>query len=149
MDDKLKHYGTPRRSGRYPWGSGGNSYQRTIDFLGAVQELKDQGMTEKEISKGFGMSTTELRSRTSIANDQRSAAELSHIRKLKAKDWSNTGIGEKMGKNESTIRSMLKPEYELRANKTKQTMDLLKDSVNENKMIDIGIGVERHIGVSR
>lgn len=26
--DELEHYGTPRHSGRYPWGSGENPYQR-------------------------------------------------------------------------------------------------------------------------
>ena len=27
MDDILMHYGMPRRSGRYPWGSGKDPYQ--------------------------------------------------------------------------------------------------------------------------
>ena len=26
FDDELMHYGTPRHSGRYPWGSGENPY---------------------------------------------------------------------------------------------------------------------------
>jgi hypothetical protein len=149
MDDKIVHYGTPRKSGRYPWGSGKDSYQRSINFLGTIQELKDQGLTDNEIAKGFGMSTTEYRARRSLANDERRATELAEVRKLKEKGWSNVAIGEKLGKNESSIRAMLKPEYELRANKTKQTMDLLKDSIEENGAIDVGIGVERHIGVSR
>ena len=29
---ELKHYGTPRRSGRYPWGSGDDP-QRNKNFL--------------------------------------------------------------------------------------------------------------------
>ena len=32
-DDILMHYGMPRRSGRYPWGSGDNPYQHSGDFL--------------------------------------------------------------------------------------------------------------------
>ena len=32
-DDILIHYGMPRRSGRYPWGSGDNPYQHSGDFL--------------------------------------------------------------------------------------------------------------------
>ena len=32
MDDELYHYGTPRHSGRYPWGSGENPYQRNQDY---------------------------------------------------------------------------------------------------------------------
>lgn len=30
----------PRRSGRYPWGSGDNPYQHSGDFLSRVEELK-------------------------------------------------------------------------------------------------------------
>ena len=36
MKDILMHYGTPRHSGRYPWGSGENPYQRNGDFLSRV-----------------------------------------------------------------------------------------------------------------
>ena len=39
-DDILIHYGMPRRSGRYPWGSGDNPYQHSGDFLSRVEELK-------------------------------------------------------------------------------------------------------------
>lgn len=48
--DSLEHYGTKRHSGRYPWGSGENPYQRSGDFLSRVEELKKTGkFTEKEI----------------------------------------------------------------------------------------------------
>lgn len=40
-DDILMHYGMPRRSGRYPWGSGDNPYQHSGDFLSRVEELKN------------------------------------------------------------------------------------------------------------
>ena len=39
----LMHYGMPRRSGRYPYGSGENPYQHSGDLLGRVQELRKQG----------------------------------------------------------------------------------------------------------
>ena len=32
-EDSLEHYGMPRRSGRYPWGSGEDPYQHGRDFL--------------------------------------------------------------------------------------------------------------------
>ena len=48
-EDILMHYGMPRRSGRYPWGSGDNPYQHSGDFLSRVKELKEQGMSEKYI----------------------------------------------------------------------------------------------------
>ena len=45
--DELQHYGTPRHSGRYPWGSGENPYQRT-DMFGS---FTDKFM---EAAKTFG-----------------------------------------------------------------------------------------------
>lgn len=50
-DKSLTHYGILRRSGRYPWGSGENSYQRSGDFLSRVNSLLDKGMTEAEIAQ--------------------------------------------------------------------------------------------------
>lgn len=44
VEDILMHYGMPRRSGRYPYGSGENPYQHSGDFLSRVQELKKSGM---------------------------------------------------------------------------------------------------------
>ncbi|MFR4579755.1 MAG: hypothetical protein ACLT76_09230 [Clostridium fessum] len=42
-EEILMHYGMPRRSGRYPWGSGDNPYQHSGDFLSRVDELKESG----------------------------------------------------------------------------------------------------------
>ena len=49
--DTFEHYGTPRHSGRYPWGSGDDPYQRGIDFLGRYESLKKQGMSDRDIAK--------------------------------------------------------------------------------------------------
>ena len=56
MSDELKHYGTPRRSGRYPWGSGDDGYQRAIGWRGHIEELRKQGMSDVEIAKNEGIS---------------------------------------------------------------------------------------------
>ena len=32
-DESIQHYGAPRRSGRYPWGSGKKGLQRNIRFI--------------------------------------------------------------------------------------------------------------------
>lgn len=57
-DSILEHYGTKRHSGRYPWGSGENPYQRSGDFLSRVEELKKSGMKEKDKEyKGSGSPT--------------------------------------------------------------------------------------------
>ena len=71
---EIKHYGKPRLSGRYPWGSGENPYQRTGGFLAAYKNLKSQGLTDAQIAKAMGMTTLEMRARRSISNDQQRAA---------------------------------------------------------------------------
>ena len=43
-DDYLAHYGTPRHSGRYPWGSGGNvdiANKRNKQFMDYVTDMKN------------------------------------------------------------------------------------------------------------
>ena len=44
--EELLHYGIKKRSGRYPWGSGDNPYQRSSDFLARIEELKKDGWKE-------------------------------------------------------------------------------------------------------
>ena len=55
VEDILMHYGMPRRSGRYPYGSGENPYQHSGDFLSRIDELKSQGMSDTEIAKAMGL----------------------------------------------------------------------------------------------
>lgn len=143
------HYGVLRRSGRYPWGSGENPYQRYDSFLGYVDELRSQGLSEVEIARGLGMTTSELRSRKSIAKAEKRAADAAEAWRLKEKGYSNVAIGERMGINESSVRNLLKPSLQERNNVTKATADMLKNSVEEKGYIDVGVGIENHLGISR
>ena len=68
-EEILMHYGMPRRSGRYPWGSGDNPYQHSGDFLSRIDELKSQGLRETEIAEQLGLTTTQLRTQMSLAKD--------------------------------------------------------------------------------
>ena len=109
-DSVLAHIGTPRHSGRYPWGSGDNPYQRHSNFLADVERLKKQGMTEGEIVKAFGLkSSSELRAMRTIAVTAKRQADIDQARKLHDKGMSNVAIGKQMGLNESTIRGLLNP----------------------------------------
>lgn len=79
-EDSLMHYGTPRKSGRYPWGSGENPYQREEWFAGfeyedseydrepwfcdEVAKLRGKGYSQKEIAK---MLTPKNNYKTTIA----------------------------------------------------------------------------------
>lgn len=145
----LAHYGTPRHSGRYPWGSGENPYQRNAGFLSYVDSLKKQGLSEVEIAKGLGMTTSELRAKKSIAKSEKRAADAAEALRLKEKGYSNVAIGERMGINESSVRALLDPAMKERALVTNATANMLKDNVSKKGYIDVGAGVEHYLGVSR
>ena len=53
--NELMHYGMPRRSGRYPWGSGKDPYQHCTDFLSRVQYMVDNGVSDEDIAKSMGL----------------------------------------------------------------------------------------------
>ena len=146
-EDILMHYGMPRRSGRYPWGSGDNPYQHSGDFLSRVQELKKQGMSEKDIAKNIGLTTTQLRTQVSLAKDERRALQVATAKGLREKGYSLNQIAEKMGfSNDSSVRSLLNENSEARMNQSKNLADFLKKQVDEKGMIDVGSGVERELG---
>ena len=147
-DDILEHYGMPRRSGRYPWGSGENPYQRSGDFLSRVEELKSEGLTEKEIADSLKMTTTELRVQKQLASHERRQLEVDRARSLKEDGLNNSEIGRIMGKSESSIRSLLDTNTEARANIARNTADILKKELDEKGMLDVGAGTERQLGIS-
>lgn len=149
MNDELMHYGTPFYSGRYPWGSGETPYQRYKGFLGYVDDLKKQGLTDLEISKGLDISTTQLRNEKSLARANIRKMDFNQALKLKDKGYSNVAIGKKLGMNESSVRSLLNPALQARSEMTETTANILKESIAKQKFIDVGVGVERHMGISR
>ncbi len=146
MAEYIKHYGTPRHSGRYPWGSGGDP-QRSKSFRSYVKEMRAKGMTDTEIAKSMGMSTSQFRARNSIDKDEQKREDVARALELKDKGYSNTAIGKEMGMNESSVRNLLKTPLDGRANITRETADMLKRQVDEKGFIDIGFGVEHHIAV--
>ena len=150
MKDILMHYGTPRHSGRYPWGSGENPYQRNGDFLSRVDELKGQGLSDTEIAKAMGLTTTQFRTQRSLAKDERRALEVERAKALQSDGYNPSEIARMMGYNsESSIRSLLNSDSEARMNQARVTAENLKRQVDEHGMIAISAGTERYLGVSR
>ena len=150
VEDILMHYGMPRRSGRYPYGSGENPYQHSGDFLSRVQELKKSGMSETDIAKNMGLTTTQLRTQMSLAKDERRALQVATAKGLREKGYSLNEIADKMGfANDSSVRSLLNETSENRMNQAKATADVLRKLIEEKGMIDVGTGVERELGVSK
>lgn len=151
-EDYLKHYGTPRHSGRYPWGSGKNGANtRNATFLDYVAGMKAEGYSEADIIKDMGMTTTEFRQRRSLENAAKKQADIAMAQRLKDKGWSNTAIGERMGRNESSIRAMLKAGEADKALVLDATSDMLKDELKTKRFLDVGVGAEHHLngGISK
>lgn len=155
--DSLEHYGTKRHSGRYPWGSGENPYQRSGDFLSRVEELKKTGkFTEKEILEQinatlpdeYKMGTTEFRVAQQKALHERKALQYDQIRALKDDGLKWTEIGAKLGLSESTVRSMYNNGIGEKANQAQKIAETLKAEVDKKGMIDVSEGTNLVLGVS-
>lgn len=149
-EDILMHYGVKRRSGRYPWGSGDNPYQHSGDFLSRVNELKGQGLSEKQICEALHMTTTDYRMQVRVANHERRALEADRARSLREDGLSLNQIAEKMGyANDSSIRSLLNENTAASKNAARATAEKLKQELEEKGVLDVGAGVERELGVSQ
>ena len=155
----FKHYGTPRRSGRYPWGSGDNPYQNSLDFLGRVNKLRKEGFTytdedgktwtgDNAIAKSIGLSIKEFRMEISLANDERKIYQTAQIKSMRDDGIGWTEIGRKMNLPESTVRSMIDEKATYRTKKARETAEFIKKQVDERGMIDVGKGVERELNIS-
>lgn len=144
----LAHYGILRKSGRYPWGSGETQSARNRSFLDTVNDLRSDGMSEADIARGFGMTTTQLRAARSIAKNEEKQADIDMAQRLKDKGYSNVAIGKRMKINESSVRALLAPGQKDKADVLEATSNMLKDAVNKKGFVDVGTGVERHIGIS-
>jgi len=148
-DEYLEHYGILRKSGRYPWGSGDTQAERSQTFLGMVKELRDEGLSDTEIARGFGMTTSQLRDTNTMARNAKKQADMAMAQRLKDKGYSNVAIGERMGLNESSVRALLAPGQKDKLDVLESTSNMLKDQVDKKSYIDVGSGVEHHLGISK
>jgi DNA-binding CsgD family transcriptional regulator len=152
-DDALMHYGILRKSGRYPWNSGKNENlgqrERHQTFLSTIDRHHKEGMSDTEIARGYGISTTALRDARTIARNAEKAADIARAQRLKSEGYSNVGIGKKMGINESSVRALLAPGQADRQKWLTATTDILKDQVDKKGYIDVGVGVEKHLGITQ
>ena len=150
----LMHYGMPRRSGRYPWGSGKDPYQHgSSDFLSRVEDMKRQGFKEnaEDIKKYFGekMTLDEYRQEKTWANYQRKMDMLDRIKSLQEDGLNTSEIGRRLGVNESTIRGMLDEDFQNNLQEAEKCAEFLYDQLQEKGMIDVGPGVEQELNISR
>lgn len=158
--DILCHYGMPRRSGRYPWGSGKESYQHSGDFLSRIEGMKKDGFeyTDEDgkkytgdaaIYKYFGMSSTEYRMQKELANIERRSLLVDRAQSLKEDGLGPNAIGREMGLSESTVRSLLNVKSDAKMREVENTANFLKEQVDKYGMVDVGKGTEYGLNVSR
>lgn len=159
-EDELLHYGMPKRSGRYPYGSGDAPYQHSNDFLSRIDELKKSGFTftdeegkkwtgDNAIAKSMGLTSTEYRRQVSWANYERRLLDVETAKSLREDGLGYTEIGRKMDLPESTVRSLLNPKSEDRMKEAMNTVDFLRAHLEEKGMIDVGSDVARELNISK
>lgn len=150
-EEFLQHYGMPRRSGRYPWGSGKDDYQHSIDFLGRIDKLKQKGWKEtpENIQRDFGMKVDDFRREKRLCIDERKYYQVKTARALQKDGLNTTQIGKKMGVRESTVRGWFEQEEKGKYLQVKETVKFLKDRVDEKGMIDVGKSAERELNIPK
>lgn len=142
-EDYISHYGTPRKSGRYPFGSGKDEKIYEGSFLDVVRGIKKAGgLTDLEIAKGFGLTTSELRARLSIESNERKNQKEADVRKLYEKKMGPSAIGKQLGLSESSVRSVISSMNKEKSATIHTIAAMLKEEVDEKKYIQIGAGVE-------
>ena len=146
----ILHYGTPRHSGRYPWGSGKNP-QRSRDFISRREELKGKGLSEIEIARallGPKASTEDLRNRISITNESRKLAAVYEVRRWAEKGVSDMEISRRTGIPPSTVKEYKKEDAVAKASKYTATADALEADIKSKGYIQVGRGAAEQLGVS-
>ena len=169
IKDYLIHYGVGiddgppgRGSGRYPKGSGENPNQHSAeDFLSRVEKLRQEGITftdpetgktykgDTAIAKELGLTTTQFRVELSYAKHEQKNGLRKRIKELSAEGKSNSEIAKELGlKGESTVRSLMNEESARFQSQAQATADILREAIEKHGMVDVGVGIERSLGVS-
>ena len=159
-DEWLSHYGTPRHSGRYPWGSGKNP-QRNKDLITRNRELEKQGVSKKERAQILGYTFTEgpkkgegntslLSVALAEARQQKASDDYRQTMVLVEKGYSNTAIAERLGLSEGTVRNFRKRGLTTRMTAIQNTTTILKDQLKDldGDYIDVGKGAEHYYGTT-
>lgn len=152
---EIYHYGILRKSGRYPWGSGKNPFQRSKDFYAYYDDLKAQGISQRDIAAGLGFldrdgnpSTTKLRDALSIAKAKKRQGDIASVYRMKEASMSNVAIASELGISEGLVRSYLKTSDTENLHILENTAEALRQQVAEKGYIDVGAGTEIMMGIS-
>lgn len=150
----LKHYGVKRKSGRYPWDPSLH-LPKNYKFIEDRDEMKKRGLSDNEIAKQMGLSTTVYRSKVTIAKEELKQYNMQRISKLQSEGMIIDDIAKTIGTTGQTVRNYLdeikNPNKSSRAQRvqTEAVAQTLEDAVKRSKYIDVGKGVEIQMGISK
>jgi len=154
-EEAAEHYGTPRHSGRYPWGSGENPYQRSENFYKFVKSQLDKGISKKDIAKSISdgpnkhMSIRKMNALYSNAGADIRRRNVQRATRLRDKGWGYSAIGRAMGLSDNTVRSLLNEEVQNRKDRSLSTANLIETRVKESGgFIEVGKGSEARLQIS-
>ena len=118
--------------------------------MSEVNRMRKEGKNDTEIANSMNMSTTEFRSKITIASEHIRQQKRERALYLYGKGYSKTKIAEIMDISEGSVRGYLKPKND-KATPKSSTVEkalYLKDQVDAKGMVDVGTGVELGLGIS-
>lgn len=87
-------------------------------------------MSDTEIAKAMGLTTTQYRTQKSLAKDERRALDVARAKSLREDGLSLNEIAKEMGfANDSSVRSLLNENSEVRMNQAKTTAEFIKNKL--------------------
>ena len=174
-EDYLAHYGTPRHSGRYPWGSGENPYQHEPGMYGGkprnvastnwgssahefknaeelynyIRDKEKAGTSRADLAKELELPTRELNLQYRIATHMVKSKMAAEIQELREKNMPYRDIAAKLDIPEATVRSLINKGSSDRRDAAVNAAEILKKEIAEKGMLDVGKGNEAYLDISR
>lgn len=149
LENDILHYGTPRKSGRYPYGSGENPYQSGMDFAAAIDKFREQGLNRTETAKAMGITTSEYDIQRARAMEEREQYRIDSITSMKKRGMTNVEIGTQLGISEGSVRSLIKKAEAPAKESINSVADALEKRLKEGAHLDVGAGAYLQLGVSK
>lgn len=148
---ELYHYGMPRRSGRYPWGSGDEPFQHNgPNIMGRAMKFKAENpnASDREVAQFLNMSTEDYQAIRSAAKDEKYNEDRAKaVIMFNQKQMSKTAIAERLGYSEGTIRNMLKETTTRKEEQLNKNMEALREALKKNPYLDVSDGVAATMGM--
>lgn len=150
FDSFFAHIGVKTKSGRYPWGSGEDPYQRLRDYQGKNARLKRELNGDMAaVAKAMGFdSQSDYRKHTSMVTKEKRDIAIDRANVLKKRNWSNVAIAEELGVSKETVAKYLKPREDMVVTARDKALQALKQQVDTRGWIDVSKGTESAMGIS-